>query len=516
MHNLNPKNVIPLHRGARPGGAGRVPMSTGVGPVAQALVASARWQKARDQASAALLGGQRRVVVTGAAGTGKTVLLEHVARVLRAAGWTVVVQLADAAPSLPDADGPDADGPVALLVDEADRLSRDQLQALLRATDGPLVLAGLDGLAARVPDAVRIGLVKLDQEECRDYIAKWLAQSGRTPANLDTAAMRRIVVLSGGVPRLLASLLSTSTWLADTADAPVILLEHVEEAAELRACFTLEDGAEEGDAVAAAPAVARRSRLVVPAMAAMLVAGIGGLAASILYPAETDRVITPAVAMLAGLREEVGGWQSGAGPVAAPMAGLARAPEPVAEPPASAVASVAAVPPVETGPSEPLSTPLPQPSLAAASETPVEISEPQLEPASQAASPAAAEPEPVAVAVNSAPVQAISVVPTAPVVAPVRAMPGATVDLLLRRGREMVGIGDISAARLLFSRVAEAGNAEAMVALGQTYDPAALGVTGALMQPDPAEAARWYGQAARNGSEEAGTLLARLKQDGKH
>jgi len=326
------------------------------------------------------------------------------------------------------------------------------------------------------------------------------------------------VVLSGGVPRLLASLLSTSTWLADTADAPVILLEHVEEAAELRVCFTSEEGAEAGDPVAAAPAVARRSRIVVPALAAMLVLGIGGFAGSILYPAETDRVITPAVAMLAGLREQVGGWQSGAGSVAAPMAGLARAPEPVAEPPAAAVASVVSVPPVETGPSEPVSTPLPQPNLAAASETPVVISEPEpeLEPASEAPPPAAAEPEPVAVAVNSAPVQAISVVPTAPVVAPVRAMPGATVDLLLRRGREMVGIGDISAARLLFGRVAEAGNAEAMVALGKTYDPAALGVTGALMQPDPAEAARWYGQAARNGSEEAETLLSRLKQDGKH
>ena len=91
-----------------------------------------------------------------------------------------------------------------------------------------------------------------------------------------------------------------------------------------------------------------------------------------------------------------------------------------------------------------------------------------------------------------------------------RELPLETVEMLMRRGQEMLGLGDLSAARLLFGRAAEAGSMEAMLAMGRSYDPVVLAVTHSLAGADPAEAGRWYGRAAASGSKEAAALLQRL------
>ncbi len=83
---------------------------------------------------------------------------------------------------------------------------------------------------------------------------------------------------------------------------------------------------------------------------------------------------------------------------------------------------------------------------------------------------------------------------------------------LMKRGEQSLGLGDIAAARLLFRRAAEAGNARAAVAMGKTYDPDALAAGPAQGEaPDPALAAEWYARAAALGDPQAPELLERLK-----
>jgi len=75
----------------------------------------------------------------------------------------------------------------------------------------------------------------------------------------------------------------------------------------------------------------------------------------------------------------------------------------------------------------------------------------------------------------------------------------------------MLALGDLSAARLLFGRAAQAGDVGAMLALGGTYDP----TSSTDPQPraeDLATAARWYRLAAASGSAEAASRLQQINQ----
>lgn len=89
----------------------------------------------------------------------------------------------------------------------------------------------------------------------------------------------------------------------------------------------------------------------------------------------------------------------------------------------------------------------------------------------------------------------------------------ALVQMLLRRGDEMLAIGDLSAARLLYERAAAAGNARAATAAGKTYDPEFLARTGARgIQPAPDKAAEWYRRGAALGDPEAQDRLGALEK----
>jgi hypothetical protein len=81
---------------------------------------------------------------------------------------------------------------------------------------------------------------------------------------------------------------------------------------------------------------------------------------------------------------------------------------------------------------------------------------------------------------------------------------------LMKQGRDLLKIGDIAAARLAFRHLANAGNAEAALALGATFDPrflAELNVIGVV--GDDAKARTWYQRAMELGSTEAKRILAR-------
>ena len=71
--------------------------------------------------------------------------------------------------------------------------------------------------------------------------------------------------------------------------------------------------------------------------------------------------------------------------------------------------------------------------------------------------------------------------------------------------------GDILSARLLLKRAASAGNAQAALKLGMTFDPVFLAERGVIgFGPDVDQARGWYERAAELGSTEASRLLERL------
>jgi hypothetical protein len=155
------------------------------------------------------------------------------------------------------------------------------------------------------------------------------------------------------------------------------------------------------------------------------------------------------------------------------------------------------------------------PSPAAPQATPPQATPSQATPP-QAMLPQPAPPQP------SAPAAAPQLEPSAPAAAPppepapaaqTPQLGGEEIATLVKRGRDYLSNGDLSSARLLLRRAAEAGSADAALALGASYDPLFLrraGVVGAA--PDPAAARAWYQKAADLGSTAAAAQLAKLAQ----
>jgi TPR repeat protein len=84
-------------------------------------------------------------------------------------------------------------------------------------------------------------------------------------------------------------------------------------------------------------------------------------------------------------------------------------------------------------------------------------------------------------------------------------------DRLMKKGEELMGIGDVAGARLFYERAADAGLARAAMALAATYDAtelAKLQVRG--ISPDPKAAQRWYERARQLGAGEAEARLRRF------
>lgn len=167
--------------------------------------------------------------------------------------------------------------------------------------------------------------------------------------------------------------------------------------------------------------------------------------------------------------------------------------------------------PVATAAAEPSLTSLPPITGPTNGPTPVvPVSAPKPEPAKPAPAPeppmtmaALAAPPLTATAQRSSRAAPIAVVKPAP-------LPPAIVGLLLRRGDEQLAIGDVSAARLLFERAAESGNAQGAFRLARTYDTNYLPAADAATLGNRAEARIWYGRAASLGDREAASRLRDL------
>ncbi len=152
------------------------------------------------------------------------------------------------------------------------------------------------------------------------------------------------------------------------------------------------------------------------------------------------------------------------------------------------------------------------------------IAAPQMEEAVTAnvlAAPAvvAAAPLPAAsvdaIAATPVPAQTIAPPPAQPAPRPdnrpALRLDSGELEMLVKRGNEFIANGDLAAARLLLRRAAEAGSAEAALALGATFDPVVMQRLGAIgTTPDIAQARQWYQRAAELGSNAALQRLAGL------
>jgi hypothetical protein len=97
---------------------------------------------------------------------------------------------------------------------------------------------------------------------------------------------------------------------------------------------------------------------------------------------------------------------------------------------------------------------------------------------------------------------------------PVAAEDTSVIAAKMRVGVELMTYGEVTAARTMFQRVAEAGEAAGAFALAETYDPLVLGGLRLRerIMPDAALARTWYEKARDLGSPEARDRISRLAQ----
>lgn len=160
----------------------------------------------------------------------------------------------------------------------------------------------------------------------------------------------------------------------------------------------------------------------------------------------------------------------------------------------------------------------------------VEVHTPPVAPQSGESIVAMNNPAPAAPPVASPVLQSASAPAAAPVPSPQPEVPpdaapppskaaggigldSAEIAAMIKRGRDFLMTGDLASARLLLRRAAEAGSAEAALALGATFDPLVIRRLGAVgTAPDVAQARKWYQRAADLGSSAATGQLAKLAQ----
>ena len=122
-------------------------------------------------------------------------------------------------------------------------------------------------------------------------------------------------------------------------------------------------------------------------------------------------------------------------------------------------------------------------------------------------------PTPVAPAPDTAPTVAMigpATPPAEPRASTLKISAG-EISSLLTRGDSLFGVRDVTSARLYYERAADAGDAQAALRLGETYDPSFLAWARLNeVRGDPVVATRWYRRARELGNPEAEILLKSL------
>ncbi|MGI4942836.1 MAG: AAA family ATPase [Janthinobacterium lividum] len=197
------------------------------------------WLTARDQALAAVRAGDGLILVLGPPGTGKSLLLQELARLLGSGGYDVLFQFrGDITVEADDvaADSPKQSLRRVVLVDEADRMTEAVLKRLEQLGAASLVCAGLDGTSSgfgrRPATVVRLALLAPD--EVGAFAAARLARAGRPATPLGDEAIQRLAERSGGVPRVVVMLADAAAFLAALDGAACITASHIDQAAAMR------------------------------------------------------------------------------------------------------------------------------------------------------------------------------------------------------------------------------------------------------------------------------------------
>jgi hypothetical protein len=132
------------------------------------------------------------------------------------------------------------------------------------------------------------------------------------------------------------------------------------------------------------------------------------------------------------------------------------------------------------------------PAVAAEPATPIEPARPPAESVA-AQVPAAVTPPPA---------------PPSPPTHMAASLPRDEVAALMKRGRDLLAVGDIASARLILARLAENGESDASLLLAGTFDPVQLARLHVLgVAPDLDKARQWYAKATEQRSSEAGRHL---------
>jgi hypothetical protein len=178
----------------------------------------------------AVLTERGRALLCGVPGTGKSMLLQDLYATLRDQGRSVaLLPYGDTVAEMADAE--------ILLVDEADRLSLEQIRQLLLRS-GAVVLAGLPGLRERAAEAVgavgSVTLEKLSQEDVARLVSTRLAAVGRVGTLFAPDAVAALARHSGGLFRVVIILAGAALFFAELRGADIVASSDIAEAAAMR------------------------------------------------------------------------------------------------------------------------------------------------------------------------------------------------------------------------------------------------------------------------------------------
>ena len=188
------------------------------------------WREAQSQAMAAFLAGKRVICITGATGSGKTLLLHYLVRTLSAEGW----QVGFLQPGQPVAEmSPDS----VAFVDDADQLGWADLDTLRKRPDLTWFISASPSFAERLaewPGTVAIRLEPLCPTEVARFVKARLAASGQPTNLLSADAVAKLALYSAGVPRVINAVGGMAYFLAALDRAPDVAAGYVERAIALR------------------------------------------------------------------------------------------------------------------------------------------------------------------------------------------------------------------------------------------------------------------------------------------